>query len=71
MEFIVGVERLMRVHGNARVTADSADEAWEKTATHIVLNKLKMVDVEWDDPEYVDWSFATTGDVDAVYVEHG
>jgi hypothetical protein len=50
--------------GTVTVTAETPEEAQAKVDEMINKGALQTSQVEWDDPEYEDSSFATTGDVD-------
>lgn len=62
--FTVSVEKKLYCTGNVVIEADNADEAIEKVDEQIKKGTLQMNNIEWDDPEYEDCSFGTTGDVD-------
>lgn len=64
--FKVTVEKTLSVSGTIEVEADNADEALEQVDRDITLGILQSnaEKIEWDDPDYDDGSFSTTGDVD-------
>lgn len=62
--YTVSVEKKLYSTGSVVIEADSADEAIEKVDEQIKKGTLQMSNIEWDDPEYEDCSFGTTGDVD-------
>ena len=59
----VTVEKEMLCSGTVKVVADNCDDAVAKVDAMILEDKLRTVDVEWGEPEYVDFTFQTTGDV--------
>ena len=63
-KFNVSVEKRMYATGSVSVTAKDADSAIRKVRTLIDQGKLQTTSVEWNEPEYEDSSFDTTGDVD-------
>jgi len=63
-KFKVSVEKRMYCTGAVEVEAQDADAAQEDVQEHINRGTLQTTTVEWNDPEYEDCSFATTGDVD-------
>jgi hypothetical protein len=63
--FKVSVEKRLYCTGTVEVTADNAEEAVKKVDDQINSGDLQTSSVDtWDDPEYEDCSFQTTGDVD-------
>ena len=60
----VTVEKQMLVSGVVQVFADNCDDAVAKVDAMILGAKLSHGDVEWSEPEYIDFTFQTTGDVD-------
>lgn len=79
MKVLVAVEKLLHVSGTVEVeipdTAPGEDDNLQvgvaMVDSLIALSKLTTSDADWDAPKYVAWSFAATGAVDEVYVEHG
>lgn len=63
-EFSVSVEKRLYCTGAVKVMAQTPDEAEEKVKARITKGTLQTTEVEWDDPEYEDGSFDTTGDVE-------
>lgn len=63
-EYEVNVEKRMYCTGVVKVNAINPDEAEEKVMNQISTGELQTTAVEWDDLEYEDGSFNTTGDVD-------
>jgi hypothetical protein len=66
MEFTVTVEKKQVVSGTITVKAKDGTEALEKIREKIESGELQTLDpkISWDDPEYIDFSFNATGDVD-------
>ena len=67
MKFKVSVEKMIRHTGLVLVDSKDAktdDEATELVNKRIANGDLQTSAVEWDDPEYEDGSFCTTGDVE-------
>lgn len=62
--FKVTVEKKMYASGVVEIKAKDADEAQKEVNELINSGKLQTTDVEWDDAEYEDGSFGTTGDVE-------
>jgi hypothetical protein len=62
--FSVSVEKALYCTGTVKVYAQTADEAIDKVEARITKGELQTTDVEWNDPQYEDASFKTTGDVD-------
>ena len=62
-KFQVTVEKTMYCSGVVEVTAKTSEEALAKVEKKIESGKLQTTNVKWDDPEYEDGSFKTTGDV--------
>lgn len=69
MKFNVSVEKQLLVTGIVVVEADSADEAIAITDERIVCGELETTHPQWDDPEYEDFTFVTTGDVEETEIE--
>jgi hypothetical protein len=63
-KFKVSVEKVCRQTGAIEVDAADAAQAIGAVQIMISKGKLQTTEIEWDDPEYVDDSFTTTGDVD-------
>jgi hypothetical protein len=64
-EFEVSVEKQQYCTGVIKVKAANAEAAQTIIQTQIDLGKLQTTSVEWfDDPEYIDGSFKTTGDIE-------
>ncbi len=67
MKYKVSVEKMTRHTGFVLVDSKNvktADEATELVNKRIANGDLQTSAVEWDDPEYEDGSFCTTGDVE-------
>ncbi len=64
MKYTVSVEKRMYATGTVTVDCDSADQAVELVQNQIDSGVLQTTAIEWDEPQYEDCSFATTGDVD-------
>ena len=62
-KFLVTVEKTMYCSGTIEVTAKDSDAALKKVSDKITSCKLQTTSVTWDDPQYEDGSFKTTGDV--------
>jgi hypothetical protein len=63
-KFRVSVEKCLFTTGSYEIEAEDADEAQEEVQRRINTGELQTTAIEWNDPEYEDGSFATTGDVD-------
>jgi hypothetical protein len=67
-KFKVTVEKMLRQSGVIEVSAKDAASAVEKVDKRLndFENPLQTnsPDIMWDDPEYEDFTFKTTGDVD-------
>lgn len=67
-EYRVSVEKTSRQTGVITIEAASSFAAKEKVKEMMedTKNPLQTIDdrIEWDDPEYIDFSFQTTGDVE-------
>ncbi len=65
-KFVVFVEKKLTVSGSMIVYADDEFAAEKKVHDMITSGKLQSSEdqINWDDPDYVDLSFTTTGDVD-------
>lgn len=62
--FSVTVEKQMYCSGTIEVIAETYEEAQALVETGIKLGTIQTSLIkDWDDPEYVDESFKTTGDV--------
>ena len=64
MKYSVSVEKRMYVTGTVKIEHGSEQEAVELVQSQIDKGTLQTTDVEWDEPQYEDFSFFTTGDVD-------
>lgn len=62
-KFEVTVEKTMTCSGIIEVEAVDSDAALKQISDRINSGKLQTTEVNWDDPEYNDGSFQTTGDV--------
>lgn len=62
-KFEVTVEKTMTCSGIIEVEAVDADAALKQISDRINSGKLQTTAINWDDPEYDDNSFQTTGDV--------
>jgi len=64
-KFSVSVEKRLYCIGSIEVNAENADQAVQAVQILIDQGKLQSTEIKnWDDPEYEDCSFSTTGDVD-------
>ena len=63
-KFKVSVEKTLYCTGTVEVSAKDSDTALKRISDKINSGKLQTTDVEWNEPEYEDGSFQTTGDVD-------
>jgi len=63
MKFKVNVEKKMYATGVVEVDCNTCEQA-VKLVQNQIDKGLSIEDVEWDDAQYEDWSFTTTGDVD-------
>jgi hypothetical protein len=63
-KFRVSVEKKLYFTGAVEVTAKNTTEAQRKVDARISKSKLRMSDVKWNEGEYEDFSFSTTGDVE-------
>jgi len=63
MKFKVTVEKTLYCSGVVEVDARNSDEAFKKVSKLIQSGKLQTTMVNWDDPEYQDGTFQTTGDI--------
>jgi hypothetical protein len=63
-KFKVSVEKRLYCTGSIEVEAESASSAIDDVQGQIHSGTLQTTTVEWNDPEYEDCSFSTTGDVD-------
>lgn len=64
MKYKVTVEKTQTLSGIVEVEAADATAAQEAVDRDIQSGKLQTTAVSWDDPEYDDCSFQTTGDVE-------
>jgi len=64
MKFEVSVEKRMYATGKVTVDCDTADQAIALVENQIANGVLQTTAVDWNDAQYEDCSFATTGDVD-------
>ena len=62
--FKVSVEKKLYTTGTVEVKAVDSGAAIVKVDQMIASGKLQTTAVEWEDLEYEDCSFSTTGDVD-------
>ncbi len=62
--FKVSVERKLYVTGYVKVRAPDAAGALAFVNHQIDRGVIQTTDAEWDEPEYEDHSFITTGDVE-------
>jgi hypothetical protein len=63
-KFIVSVEKRLCYTGVVEVTAKGAVGAIAKVNRMIANGKLQTTAIAWDEGQYEDFSFKTTGDVD-------
>lgn len=63
-KFGVSVEKTLYCTGVIEVEAENATEAEEKVNSGIIDGTYTSDKIDWDDPEYDDFSFKTTGDVE-------
>ena len=64
MIFKVSVEKRMYATGEVTIDCDTEDQAIELVQNQIDNGSLQTFAVKWDDAQYEDCSFTTTGDVD-------
>ena len=65
MKFDVPVEKRLYCTGIYRMMeADTPEEAREKVDTMINKGHLQTTAIDWEDPQYEDMTFETTGDVE-------
>ena len=62
-KFSVTVEKKLYCSGTVEVTAKNATAAQDKIDTRIRTGKLQTTSIDWNEPEYEDGSFRTTGDI--------
>ena len=60
----VSVEKRMYCTGIYRIEANSPEEAQEEVDKMIEKGYLQTTAIDWDNPQYEDMSFCTTGDID-------
>ncbi len=65
-KFKVSVEKQMYATGVVDIEAETPDAAWKLVEYRIAAGEIQTTAVEWDDPEYIDFSFGTTRDVDEI-----
>ncbi len=63
MKYYVQVEKTMKCFGIIEVEARSCTDAVKKVQKGIDQDVTRTVDALWDEPEYDDFSFGTTGNV--------
>jgi hypothetical protein len=63
-KFKVSVEKKLYCTGVVDITAKNSVEAIKKVNTKILTGKLQTTAIDWDDPQYEDFTFRVTGDVD-------
>lgn len=65
MKYNVRVVKMQRVEGVVEVNAASEKAALKAVQKRMkdANNPMQTTEPLWDDPEYVDFSFETTGDV--------
>ena len=64
MKFRVSVEKRMYCTGTVTVDCASDHDAIDLVQSQIDSGVLQTTMVDWDEPQYEDCSFVTTGDVD-------
>ena len=64
MKYKVTVEKTQTCSGIVEVEADGPVAAQEAVDRDIESGKLQTTAVNWDDPDYNDGSFKTTGDIE-------
>jgi len=64
--FSVSVEKQLLVTGKINIEAANAEDAEAQVRKMMEKRELQTADprIVWDEPEYVDWTFQATGDVD-------
>ena len=64
--FSVSVEKQLLVTGKINIEAANAEDAEAQVRKMMEKRVLQTLDprIVWDEPEYVDWTFQATGDVD-------
>jgi hypothetical protein len=65
-KFKVSVERKLYVTGFVEVEATDEQAAYRDVANRIDNGKIQTTSVDWSEPEYEDYSFEATGDVEEV-----
>lgn len=63
-EFTVSVEKKMVFTGVVKIKAHDPEEAIRRVQSKIDDGKIQTTDIEWGEPEFEDFSFGPTGDVD-------
>ena len=65
-KFRVTVEKMLLQSGVIEVSAEDAPAALKKVFQDVYTGRMQTTDkrITWDDPEYIDNSFQTTGDVE-------
>ena len=63
MKYKVSVEKRMYCTGTVEVDCDNPDQAEELVQEQINSSTLRVGKIKWGKPQYEDFSFATTGDV--------
>jgi hypothetical protein len=66
MKYQVTVEKTQTCSGIVEVEADGPVAAQEAVDRDIQSGKLQTAAIDWDEPQYEELSFQTTGDVDEV-----
>jgi hypothetical protein len=63
--YAVKVVKLLRVEGTVEIKAESEEAALKTVQERMsdTKNPMQTTEPDWDDPEYIDFSFETTGDV--------
>ena len=64
MKYKVTVEKTQTCSGIVEVEADGPVAAQEAVDQDIQSGKIQTTAVSWDDPEYDDGTFQTTGDIE-------
>jgi hypothetical protein len=64
MKIKVSVEKRMYCTGAVIVDCETVDQAIELVEAQIHTGELQTTAVDWSHPEYEDFTFQTTGDVD-------
>lgn len=62
--YLVSVEKRLYCTGHIKVDAENPDQAISAVRAMIDKGLLQTTEIKWNEPEYEDSSFDTTGDID-------